>query len=292
MAIPLWGGGIDTLRDVQGIDMDTLFAIQPGSRAARCRQGLGGVTVPPEKLRDWAGCVDAVTPDSPRVASPGAVVMSPRLMAQNNLKPARGVELSADDREELRRRFEGEYLGIAVGAERGATESLVSRYVAKGVTRRTVFRWIAAAKKSPATGEALVIEARRRRSARRALAKGDGPTEEIAALLPPVPTLADAEEMAAAEPGAPVERGQPGQRMTVMERLEFCLGNAEQVIRFAKTTDGEVRNAKLLLAASEHLRRSLETAAKLHQAMMEYSKAERFQDAILEEIGRGVPRGG
>src|SRR5271168_2523509 len=92
--------------------------------------------------------------------------------------------LSTEEREELRRRFEREYLTLAAGTERGAIEALVQRYAAKGITKRTAFRWLAAVKASPETGEAMIAEARRRRAARRVIASGDGPGKQIAALLP------------------------------------------------------------------------------------------------------------
>jgi hypothetical protein len=52
----------------------------------------------------------------------------------------------------------------------------------------------------------------------------------------------------------------------------------------ARTDDGKVRNARLLLAASEHLRRCIETAAKITDTLMRADKVERYHTAIIEEI--------
>ena len=75
----------------------------------------------------------------------------------------------------------------------------------------------------------------------------------------------------------------------VMDRLNQCVAAADQVIAFARTPEGAVRNSKLLLSASEHLRRCLETAARITETMMRADRVERFHAAIIEEIGKEAP---
>ena len=72
----------------------------------------------------------------------------------------------------------------------------------------------------------------------------------------------------------------------VMDRLNQCVAAADQVIAFARTSEGAVRNSKLLLSASEHLRRCLETAARVTETMMRAERVERFHAVIIEEIGK------
>jgi hypothetical protein len=50
----------------------------------------------------------------------------------------------------------------------------------------------------------------------------------------------------------------------VMDRLNQCISAADQVIAFARTPEGAVRNSKLLLSASEHLRRCV--CGEVHHA--------------------------
>jgi hypothetical protein len=75
----------------------------------------------------------------------------------------------------------------------------------------------------------------------------------------------------------------------VMDRLNQCVAAAGQVIAFARTPEGAVRNSKLLLSASEHLRRCLETAARVTETMMRAERVERFHATIIEEIGKEAP---
>jgi hypothetical protein len=60
-------------------------------------------------------------------------------------------------------------------------------------------------------------------------------------------------------------------------------------MRHARTPEGAVRNAKLLLSGSEHLRRCLEMAVKLQAALREDSDLERFHDAVMGEIRKESP---
>jgi hypothetical protein len=74
--------------------------------------------------------------------------------------------------------------------------------------------------------------------------------------------------------------------ISVIDHLNKCIAVADQVIRYAQNVDGSVRNSKLLLGASEHMRRNLETAAKITQLMMSAERLERFNQAVIEEIAK------
>jgi hypothetical protein len=66
--------------------------------------------------------------------------------------------------------------------------------------------------------------------------------------------------------------GEPGQRL------------AKQVTAYARTEGGEVRNAKLLVTASEHLRRSIETASRLYDSIVAVQRIDQFNNELLTAI--------
>lgn len=73
--------------------------------------------------------------------------------------------------------------------------------------------------------------------------------------------------------------------LEVIAKLRACIIAAEQVMAFSRKEDGSVKMSKTLLSASEHLRRSLETAVKLHEAMRTVSDIERFHDELIAVVG-------
>ncbi len=77
--------------------------------------------------------------------------------------------------------------------------------------------------------------------------------------------------------------------VSVIGHLHNCMETAEQVMAHARTDEGEVRDARLLLSASEHLRRSVETVAKLYQAIKHVQKLDAFHEAVVAEIADESP---
>ncbi len=75
-----------------------------------------------------------------------------------------------------------------------------------------------------------------------------------------------------------------GGTVPVIEQLGDCIRAAQQVMAYARHADGSVRSAKILLSAAEMLRRSLDTAVKLQQALMDVAQTERFHTAVIETI--------
>ncbi|OJY72341.1 MAG: hypothetical protein BGP12_12465 [Rhodospirillales bacterium 70-18] len=69
--------------------------------------------------------------------------------------------------------------------------------------------------------------------------------------------------------------------MDVIRRLKSCTAAAEQVMAFARMGDGSVKMSKARLAASEHRRRSLLTAVKLHGAIRGVADIDRFHDELV-----------
>ena len=75
----------------------------------------------------------------------------------------------------------------------------------------------------------------------------------------------------------------------VMERLQTCLAAAERVLAYASTEDGKVRNAKLTLQASEHLRRCLDTAARISDTIARAETIGEFNQAVVDAVVDEVP---
>jgi hypothetical protein len=137
--------------------------------------------------------------------------------------------------------------------------------------RSTLYRWLAEIDGAPlerSVGE-MILDARAGGRPR-----VESVTEEIqaraAAAFPKVPTIGEC--VAATTP------------LAVMEKLATCLAAAQDVMSRSRDAAGVVRNGKMLLAASEHLRRSLETAVKLQEAITDGLEVEQFHASIMEEI--------
>lgn len=162
-----------------------------------------------------------------------------------------------------------------VGPEELNKAELARRFEGRGPSRATLYRWIDGPLKSGAAGQELVREVK---AAAQERAKApDPPKAAVQAAAPRLPAVVTVDDVASS--GV----------IPVIERLTTCIGVADQVITYARNADGTVRSAKILLAASEHMRRSLETAAKLQQAIAATARVDEFHGAVLELL-EGVAR--
>jgi hypothetical protein len=116
---------------------------------------------------------------------------------------------------------------------------------------------------------------RRRAAKKEGVSEADYTAGRAARALARVPTLPTMPDIAA--PGISV--------VEFVAKLQACVSAAEQVMAFARKEDGSVKMSKTLLAASEHLRRSLETAVKLHEAIRTVSDIEQFHDELIALVG-------
>jgi hypothetical protein len=163
--------------------------------------------------------------------------------------------------------------------------AIVAAFAARGVARSTAFRWIAAALESGAAG---VVLCRKLREAAEGRATAAGvPVPERPA------ESAEAEAaLAAAQLPAPVavhEIVGCGSAIDVMAKIRACIEVCEGVMAHAKTPDGGPRLPKLLLAATDKLRRCLDTAVHLSREIREASEVDRFHQAIMEEVAKESP---
>ena len=148
--------------------------------------------------------------------------------------------------------------------------ALVQGYVDRGVSQASVYRWVSAvlAKYEAGFGSNLG-----RIIAPIGDAAGVKPPVEtgIVQMLPVIPTIDDVRTKGL---------------LPVVELLSRCISVAGDLIKHAQTSDGAVRNSRLLLHASEHLRRSVETATKINETVGIQQEINLFHDAVMEEIAK------
>jgi hypothetical protein len=154
---------------------------------------------------------------------------------------------------------------------------LVAKFMGRGADRATLFRWISAEVESGRPGQAMTkkIKASAARRAKRAADPAADAAAEVGEHLPAVLTASDV------LPGSGV--------VAVVERLRECVEIAQKIIKYSQTSDGQVRNAKLLLAGSEHLRRVIDSCVRLQESAMQLSQVERFHSLIIAEVAKESP---
>jgi len=157
-------------------------------------------------------------------------------------------------REDFRKALHAEVL--AMGPEGFKRADFAKRWTPRGVSRSSAFRWIDEDLAPAGQKLAVAVNAT---AIRAALPQQTNP---VAAMAAPVP---------------------------VLDLLRESIATAQQVMTFARNSDGSVRMAKTLLAASEHMRRTLETATKVHEAMRDVAQVEQQQQIILDEIAKEAP---
>jgi hypothetical protein len=164
--------------------------------------------------------------------------------------------------------------------------------------RATAFRWLKDLRGADLTlGNQAIIDAARLGPAGAAL-EAIGPVKADKALAaakggqaPRVKAVARDIKAIAEENRAPniEETAAAMVPLPVMEKIQMCVAAAQEVMNKSRDSSGQVRNAKLMLLASEQLRRSLDTAVKLQEAISDGVQIERFHKAIMDEIARIDP---
>jgi hypothetical protein len=183
------------------------------------------------------------------------------------------------DRNALRAEVEAALLAELerVGPAALSKAVLVRRFDGRGASRATLYRWLDDLLQSGKAGQHLagkIKQAAQERAGSTVDPAADA-ARETAMKLPPVIGLDDV---------API-----GGTIAFIAKLHAAIAAAEQVMCHARTEDGRVRNGRMLLAAAESLRRSLDTAVHLQRAILELTEIERFHRAIFEEIARESP---
>lgn len=72
--------------------------------------------------------------------------------------------------------------------------------------------------------------------------------------------------------------------LSAVDLIEECIGHAREAITFCKKDDGSIRNLKGFLAASAHLRGSVDTMARVVERINDAQRINEILDAILQEV--------
>ena len=83
--------------------------------------------------------------------------------------------------------------------------------------------------------------------------------------------------------------GGVGGEIAFMGLLESCLTDAQQILAYARTPDGAVRNAKLILMGSNHMRQTIETVARIQDTLLQMAQVKRFHQAIFDMLRQESP---
>jgi hypothetical protein len=160
---------------------------------------------------------------------------------------------------------------IGIGGFR--KESVVQKFLGRGASASSLYRWIDATIASGKPGQAAV-KAVKRAAKVRAARTPDPVGEIVAEVREHLPAVVRVEEIA----GTPTVR--------IIEELAIVVADLKALVRHAKGSDGSVRNARLLLQASDRVRACMETAMKIQAAMHDVDQVDRLHDAIIAEIAK------
>ncbi len=181
----------------------------------------------------------------------------------------------------MRAELEAEVLAEAlrVGADRVRRSDIVEEFIGRGIPRATGFQWIREYFESGRLGQAMARKIRTSadlRAADRGLSATDLVTEDASRAMPATPSVVSA----FAATSSPVD---------IIGELASVIADVKAVRQAAFGADGKPRNMRLVLSAAEAMRRNLETAARLQEAMHDLARLERFNAAIIEEIAKESP---
>jgi hypothetical protein len=98
--------------------------------------------------------------------------------------------------------------------------------------------------------------------------------DDVARDLPAVPTFEDVKTMGL---------------LPVVALLQTSIQAALDLMEHGRMKDGGVRNARLIAAGAEHLRRAVETAAKLNETVAAQQEMQAFHRIIMQEITAESP---
>jgi hypothetical protein len=163
------------------------------------------------------------------------------------------------------------------GLDRLDRAAVVRRFLGRGASERTLYRWVAAVIDSGRAAQhlsdhlAATAAAHAAHGGAGAAAPGMG-TDGAA-----VPGIAS----------TPALMGNSPAGLVVL--LQDALACSTQVMRHARDADGKVRNAKLLLSAAGTLARCLDTAMRLQASIQNSAALDAFHEAVMTEIRAESP---
>lgn len=87
------------------------------------------------------------------------------------------------------------------------------------------------------------------------------------------------------EPVTP-EAINPMATRTAIDQVRDCIQHADNVVQYCTLEDGRIRNPTLYLKASNHMRASVESLAKIAERLNDAQRIEQVHAAIFEEISK------
>lgn len=152
------------------------------------------------------------------------------------------------------------------------------------IAASTLYRWVDAMRASGVLGQQM----------------GGGPSENFADTLS-TDNLSGQDEITDDTDGEEIPPAQqplarlapdippPSSGIAVVANLEQCIAGALQIMRHARKAPRDLEQARVLIAASEHLRRCLETAIRLREQIVTYEKIEAFHRAVVSTLREDCP---
>jgi hypothetical protein len=168
-----------------------------------------------------------------------------------------------------------------IGADGLVKATVVKPFLGRGVHQATLYRWFDAIMATGRPGQRAVrkIEKAAERRVARSVADPAAAAAEV---------VAEARALMPLAPKIEHVLGS-GKTVNVLERLQGLVDDLDALIKYAKTDDGRVRNARLLGASIEGMRRLLETAMKFHAILRETAAVDALQNAILDTVAECDP---
>jgi hypothetical protein len=166
---------------------------------------------------------------------------------------------------------------LGVGPRGFTKDDVVRRFLGKGTSRSTLYTWVDKALASGKPGQALA-QAVKAAADDRATRTPDPVAQVVGEVAGHMPVAVRPDQMI----GMPT--------VNLIGKLGEIVANMDLLIAHSKDEKtGKVRNARLLLAASDRLRACLETAMKVYAAMRDVDQIDRLHAAILDEIAKESP---
>jgi hypothetical protein len=163
---------------------------------------------------------------------------------------------------------------LAEGVSRGDGVKIAADF--PDVPKSTILRWYQSAvaeagQTQHAQARAAVSDAKQaaRESRRR---KGPARATPYRALKASLPTPVTPETI------------NPMAARTAIDQVRVCIQHAETVVKYCTLEDGRIRNPRLYLQASNHMRASVESLAKIAERLNDAQRIEQVHKAIFEEI--------
>lgn len=166
---------------------------------------------------------------------------------------------------------------------------MVARWAHAGAGRSTIWRWLKETVDDPAgVGRHFTqgqVSPKNADGSANVEASTAGPERVNSAANPPITKASVTHSNNA--PAAPPQTASASTghgSFAIMDNLQRCITAANRVMANAQRAPNDARSARLVIQASEHLRRCMETAIRLHDELWNVARVEEFHSAIIAEV--------